>query len=99
MNMSIPSFLLPMSTTIAIANQKGGVAKTTTCLNLGHALSEHGCRVLLCDLDPQSSLTISLGLDVRELPSTIYDVLLDTKAGLCLKDIVQPTTMKGVDIA
>ncbi len=65
-----------MSTTIAIANHKGGVAKTTTCLNLGHALAERGQKVLLCDLDPQSSLTISLGLDVRELPSTIYDVLL-----------------------
>ena len=88
-----------MSITIAVANQKGGVAKTTTCLNLGHALSERGRRVLLVDLDPQASLTISLGFDVRNLPSTIYDVLLDTKAGLSIKDIVQETTMKGVDVA
>jgi chromosome partitioning protein len=88
-----------MNTIIAIANQKGGVAKTTTCLNLGHALSEHDRRVLLCDLDPQSSLTISLGFDVRELPATIYDVLLDTKAGLTLKDIIRTTTMKNVDVA
>lgn len=88
-----------MNTIIAIANQKGGVAKTTTCLNLGHALSEGGRKVLLVDLDPQSSLTISLGFDVRELPSTIYDVLLDTKAGLSIKDIIQKTSMKGVDVA
>lgn len=63
-----PCYLPPMSIFIAIANQKDGVAKTTTCLNLGHALSEGGRRVLLCDLDPQSSFTISLGFDVRELP-------------------------------
>ena len=88
-----------MSTIIAIANQKGGVAKTTTCLNLGHALSEHGRRVLLCDLDPQSSLTISLGFDVRELATTVYDVLLDTKPGLTINDVIRPTGMKNVDVA
>jgi chromosome partitioning protein len=88
-----------MTGIIAIANQKGGVAKTTTCLNLGHALSEQGLRVLLVDLDPQASLTISLGFDVRDLLSTIYDVLLDTKDGLTIKDIVQKTSMKGLDLA
>ena len=69
-----------MNIIVAIANQKGGVAKTTTCLNLGHALSEGGRKVLLVDLDPQSSLTISLGFDVRELPSTIYDVFAGQRA-------------------
>jgi len=88
-----------MSTIIAITNQKGGVAKTTTCHNLGHSLSERGQKVLLCDLDPQSSLTISLGLDVRDLPLTIYDVLLDTKPHITIKDIIQPTRMKAVDVA
>lgn len=88
-----------MNTIIAIANQKGGVAKTTTCLNLGHALSERGRRVLLVDLDPQASLTISLGVDVRELSATIYDVLLATNPDLSVKDIIQDTTIKGVSLA
>ncbi|MBX3027049.1 ParA family protein [bacterium] len=88
-----------MSTIIAIANQKGGVAKTTTCLNLGHALSERGRRVLLVDLDPQASLTISLGVDVRKLESTIYDVLLSTNANLSVKDIIQATSIKNVSLA
>jgi chromosome partitioning protein len=88
-----------MSIIVAIANQKGGVAKTTTCLNLGHALSERGRKVLLCDLDPQSSLTISVGLDVRELTATIYDILLGTKADLALSDVIRSTRMKNVDIA
>jgi len=88
-----------VSTIIAIANQKGGVAKTTTCLNLGHALSERGQKILLCDLDPQSSLTISLGLDVQSLTSTIYDVLLDTQPSVTINDIILSTRMKGVDVA
>ena len=88
-----------MPSIIAIANQKGGVAKTTTCLNLGHALSERGRRVLLVDLDPQASLTISLGVDVRNLTSTIYDVLLTTNADLSIKGIIQATGIKGVSLA
>lgn len=92
-------YFTPMSTLIAIANQKGGVAKTTTCLNLGHAIAEQGRKVLLCDLDPQSSLTISLGLDVRDLAATIYDVLLETKPGITIKDIIRPTAMKNVHVA
>lgn len=100
MNMFFPAcYLTPMTTIVAIANQKGGVAKTTTCLNLGHALAEHDRRVLLVDLDPQASLTISLGVDVRELTSTVYDVLLATKPDLTLKDIIQPTSMKAVSLA
>jgi len=60
---------------ISIANQKGGVAKTTTTMNLGAALSELGKRVLVIDLDPQSNLTMSFGIDVEALPKSIYDVL------------------------
>ena len=58
-----------MSRVVAIANQKGGVGKTMTTLNLGHALAEHGHQVLLVDADAQSSLTVALQLDPpRNLP-------------------------------
>src|SRR6478736_629943 len=61
---------------IALANQKGGVAKTTTTLNLGVALVERGRRVLAVDLDPQSNLTMSQGIDPDELDRTMFDVLV-----------------------
>ena len=61
---------------IALANQKGGVAKTTTTLNLGVALAERGQRVLAVDLDPQSNLTMSQGLDPDELERSMFDVLV-----------------------
>src|SRR3989304_2167599 len=96
MNVSVLNSLCVVNKIIAVANQKGGVGKTTTCLNLAHALAERGCKVLLIDLDPQSSLTISLGLDVRELRVTIYDVLLETSPALTIADITQATQMQGV---
>lgn len=61
---------------IAISNEKGGVAKTTTTSSLGAALAEHGKRVLLIDLDPQANLTLALGLDPASLPHTVSDFLL-----------------------
>jgi chromosome partitioning protein len=61
---------------IALANQKGGVAKTTTTLNLGVALVERGKRVLCVDLDPQSNLTMSQGIDPDDLDRTMFDVLV-----------------------
>lgn len=61
---------------LAFANQKGGVAKTTTTLNLGVALREQGHRVLAVDLDPQSNLSMSQGIDIEELPVTMFDVLV-----------------------
>ncbi len=66
-----------MGRVIAVANQKGGVAKTTTVGSLGVALSELGRRVLLVDLDPQACLTFSLGLDPESLSLSVHDVLLD----------------------
>ena len=60
---------------IALANQKGGVAKTTTTLNLGVALKDMGARVLAVDLDPQSNLSMSQGIDVEGLEVGMYHVL------------------------
>lgn len=65
-----------VTTTIAFANQKGGVAKTTSVASLGAALVESGHRVLVVDLDPQGSLTFSLGIDPEELELTVGEVLL-----------------------
>lgn len=65
-----------MSRILAVANQKGGVAKTTTVASLGAAFVEHGLRVLLVDLDAQSCLTFSLGLDPEEVELSVHDVLL-----------------------
>lgn len=66
-----------MTTTLAVANQKGGVAKTTTVASLGAALVELKKRVLLVDLDPQGCLTFSLGIDPEDLDVTVAEVLLD----------------------
>jgi chromosome partitioning protein len=65
----------PVTTTLAVANQKGGVAKTTSVASLGVALAELGQRVLLVDLDPQACLTFSLGIDPEDLTESVHDVL------------------------
>jgi chromosome partitioning protein len=65
-----------MSRVIAVANQKGGVAKTTSVVSLGAAFAQHGLRVLLVDLDPQSSLTFSLGIDPDAVETSVADVLI-----------------------
>ncbi|MGZ8736086.1 MAG: ParA family protein [Nocardioides sp.] len=83
-----------MTTTLAIANQKGGVAKTTTVASLGAALAELGQKVLLVDLDPQACLTFSLGIDPEDLELSVHHVL--TK-GLSPTEVLIETE-DGVDL-
>ena len=64
---------------ISFVNQKGGVGKTTSVLNIGAGLARHGKKVLLIDIDPQASLTYSLGIDGESVENTIYDVLKQSK--------------------
>jgi len=84
-----------MTTTIAISNQKGGVAKTTTCLSLGACLSEMGKIVMLVDLDPQANLTLSLGLKPKEMRRTVGDVLLGNSS---LIGVSRESPVYGLDI-
>jgi chromosome partitioning protein len=81
-------------TTIALANQKGGVAKTTSVASLGAALAEHGRRVLLVDLDPQACLTFSLGVDPDTVERSVHDVL----TGSASLDEVVTACDDGVDL-
>jgi len=85
-----------MTTTIAISNQKGGVAKTTTTLSLGASLAEMGYFVLLVDLDPQASLSLSIGLNPKELRRTIADALLRNSS---LVSVSRESSIRGLDIA
>lgn len=76
-----------MATVIAFANQKGGVAKTTSTLNVGAAILEHGYRVLGVDMDPQANLTMCLGIDPETVEASMYDVLLGSRD---LSDVIAP---------
>lgn len=83
------------NTVIAVANQKGGVGKTTTTVNLAGELAHSGKRVLLIDCDPQGNATTSLGIIKRDLALTTYDVLMDMAA---LGDAIIPTGRANYDL-
>ncbi|WP_397541618.1 AAA family ATPase [Roseovarius salis] len=80
---------------IAIANQKGGVGKTTTTINLGAALAESGCRVLIVDLDPQGNASTGLGVEPEDRQYTTYDLLLDD---IDLGEVIRPTGESNLSI-
>jgi chromosome partitioning protein len=86
----------PLPRTIAIANQKGGVGKTTTAVNLGAALAELGFRTLVIDLDPQGNATTGLGINPRNLNASIYDVLMTETP---IEDCVEPTAVRNLFVA
>jgi chromosome partitioning protein len=90
-----------MNRIIAIANQKGGVGKTTTTLNLGAALAENGMRVLIVDSDPQGSLSISCGIDINNIAKTLFDAIIkedNEEHKTEIKDIIIKTRIKGLDL-
>ncbi len=83
----------PLPRILAVANQKGGVGKTTTAVNLGAALAELGYRVLVVDLDPQGNATTGLGINSRNLEATIYDVILHD---VPMQDAIEPTSLRNL---
>ncbi len=91
-----PGFARPLPRIIAVANQKGGVGKTTTAVNLGACLAELGYRVLVCDLDPQANASTGLGINPRNIASSMYDVVLND---LPLEDCVEPTSVRNLFVA
>lgn len=84
-----------MGRIIAIANQKGGVAKTTTAVNLSAWLSLMGQKVLLVDTDPQGNATTGVGIDKEKIDQCIYDVLIN---GLAIEKVIVPSAVEGLDL-
>ncbi len=81
---------------LAVCNQKGGVGKTTTTINLGAALAEYGRRVLLVDVDPQGALSVGLGLNPMTFDLTVHDLLL--RSDVNPADVVTKTNVDGLDL-
>ncbi len=84
-----------MERAIAVANQKGGVGKTTTAINLAACLAEAGKRVLAIDLDPQGNMTSGLGVDKNEVENTVYELILEE---CTIKESIKDTVVEGLQI-
>ncbi len=93
---ALPIYVIGNTKIIAIINQKGGVGKSTTAINLGAALGEMGKQVLLVDLDPQGNCSSGLGVEKNMIQECIYDVLLDD---VPIQDVIIPDIAEGLDIA
>jgi chromosome partitioning protein len=81
---------------LAMCNQKGGVGKTTSTINLGAAIAEWGRRVLLVDFDPQGALSVGLGVNPHELDRTVYNVLMDSS--VTIEECLLKTNVPGLDL-
>jgi chromosome partitioning protein len=91
--LATPVASAPVLRVMAIANQKGGVGKTTTAVNLGAGLAELGYRVLVIDLDPQGNATTGLGINGRNLQSSVYDVIMHE---MSLDDATEATSLRNL---
>ena len=91
-----PPLVRPLPRILAVANQKGGVGKTTTAVNLGASLADLGYRTLVIDIDPQGNASTGLGIDTRNLETTMYDVVLRE---VPLDDVVEPTAVRNLFVA